>query len=240
MNKDNPFDMLELNISPEELAARQQGVMRLVFLWMTAGLGITALVALAVLSVPELFYFLAQGPVFWGLIIAQFAVVIGLSALAQRLSASLALAGFVVYAVITGLTMSMILALYTASSVAAVFFSTAGLFGAMAVIGYTTKVDLTKMGSFLLMALVGLVIAGVVNLFFASSTFELILNVVGVFIFIGLTAYKVQHIKNMTLMAVVSGDAQSELKLGILGALTLYLTFINLFLRLLSLFGRRR
>lgn len=152
----------------------------------------------------------------------------------------LALMAFVVYAALNGATMSLILALYTLSSVTAAFVASACLFGAMSIVGYTTKIDLTKLGGFLLMALLGLIIASVINLFFASSAFDWILTFVGILIFIGLTAYDTQRIKTMTLAAIAQGETAVEERIGILGALVLYLDFVNLFLRILRLFGKRR
>jgi FtsH-binding integral membrane protein len=175
--------------------------------------------------------------VMWGLIIAEFALVIGVSAAINKLSLTMATLMFILYSVINGALLSSIFLIYTASSIATVFFITAGTFGAMALVGYTTKTDLTSMGKILFMALIGLVIATLVNLFVKSSGFTLILSYVGVLIFVGLTAYDSQKIKQMMLQAPDAGE--SAQKLALLGALTLYLDFINLFIYLLRIFGKR-
>ena len=174
---------------------------------------------------------------FWGLIIAEFALVIGVSAAINKLSLTTATLMFILYSVINGALMSYIFLAYTASSIATVFFITAGTFAAMAIIGYTTKTDLTSLGKILMMALIGLIIATVVNLFIKSSGFTLILSYVGVLIFVGLTAYDSQKIKQMLLQAPDAGETAQ--KLALLGALSLYLDFINLFIYLLRIFGRR-
>ena len=175
--------------------------------------------------------------VMWGLIIAEFALVIGVSAAINKLSLTTATLMFILYSVINGALLSSIFLIYTASSIATVFFITAGTFGAMALVGYTTKTDLTSMGKILFMALIGLVIATLVNLFVKSSGFTLILSYVGVLIFVGLTAYDSQKIKQMMLQAPDAGEGAQ--KLALLGALTLYLDFINLFIYLLRIFGKR-
>ena len=174
---------------------------------------------------------------FWGLVIAEFALVIGVSAAINRLSLAMATLMFVLYSVINGALLSFIFLAYTASSIATVFFITAGTFAVMAFIGYTTKTDLTSMGKILMMALIGLIIATVVNLFIKSSGFTLILSYVGVLVFVGLTAYDSQKIKQMLLQAPDAGEGAQ--KLALLGALSLYLDFINLFLYLLRIFGKR-
>jgi hypothetical protein len=144
---------------------------------------------------------------------------------------------FILYSVINGAMLSSIFLVYTASSIATVFFITAGTFGAMALVGYTTKTDLTSMGKFLFMALIGLIIATIVNLFVKSTGMTLILSYVGVLIFVGLTAYDSQKIKEMLLQAPDASEGAQ--KLALLGALTLYLDFINLFIYLLRIFGKR-
>ena len=174
----------------------------------------------------------------WGLVIAEFALVIGISAAINRLSLSTATLMFVAYSVINGAMLSSIFMIYTAASIASVFFITAATFAVMALIGYTTKTDLTSVGKLLFMALIGLVIATIVNMFIGSSTMTMICSYVGVLIFVGLTAYDSQKIKNMLMQAPDAGE--SSQKLALLGALTLYLDFINLFIYLLRIFGDRR
>ena len=171
------------------------------------------------------------------MIIAEFALVIGVSAAINKLSLATATLMFVLYSVINGALMSYIFLAYTASSVATVFFITAGTFAAMAVIGYTTKTDLSSMGKYLFMALIGLIIATVVNLFVKSDGMTLILSYIGVLVFVGLTAWDSQKIKQMLLQAPDAGEGAQ--KLALLGALTLYLDFINLFIYLLRIFGKR-
>ena len=174
----------------------------------------------------------------WGLVIAEFALVIGISAAINRLSLATATLMFVAYSVINGAMLSSIFMIYTAASIASVFFITAATFAVMALIGYTTKTDLTSVGKLLFMALIGLVIATIVNMYIGSSTLTMICSYVGVLIFVGLTAYDSQKIKNMLMQAPDAGE--SSQKLALLGALTLYLDFINLFIYLLRIFGDRR
>ena len=174
----------------------------------------------------------------WELVIAEFALVIGISAAINRLSLATATLMFVAYSVINGAMLSSIFMIYTAASIASVFFITAATFAVMALIGYTTKTDLTSVGKLLFMALIGLVIATIVNMFIGSSTLTMICSYVGVLIFVGLTAYDSQKIKNMLMQAPDAGE--SSQKLALLSALTLYLDFINLFIYLLRIFGDRR
>ena len=174
---------------------------------------------------------------FWGLIIAEFGLVIAISAAINKLSLTTATLLFVLYSVIIGATLSFIFAIYTMSSIASVFFITAGTFAVMAVIGYTTKKDLTSMGKILFMALIGIIIATVVNIFLKSTGLQMIVSYLGVLIFVGLTAYDSQKIKQMLLMAPDASEGAQ--KIALLGALSLYLDFVNLFIYLLRIFGRR-
>lgn len=213
-------------------------LMRKVYVWMTLALVITGFTAYGVATSPGIQQLVfGNSIVMWGLIIAEFALVIGVSAAINKLSLTTATLMFILYSVINGALLSYIFLIYTASSIATVFFITAGTFGAMALVGYTTKTDLTSMGKILFMALIGLVIATLVNLFVKSSGFTLILSYVGVLIFVGLTAYDSQKIKQMMLQAPDAGEGAQ--KLALLGALTLYLDFINLFIYLLRIFGKR-
>ena len=213
-------------------------LMRKVYVWMTLALVITGFTAYGVATSPGIQQLVfGNSIVMWGLIIAEFALVIGVSAAINKLSLTTATLMFILYSVINGALLSSIFLIYTASSIATVFFITAGTFGAMALVGYTTKTDLTSMGKILFMALIGLVIATLVNLFVKSSGFTLILSYVGVLIFVGLTAYDSQKIKQMMLQAPDAGE--SAQKLALLGALTLYLDFINLYIYLLRIFGKR-
>ena len=214
-------------------------LMRKVYVWMTLALVITGFTAYGVATSPGLLQAIYTNQVLmWGLIIAEVALVVGVTAAINRLSLTTATLMFIIYSVINGALLSFIFVAYTASSVATVFFITAGTFGAMALVGYTTKTDLSSMGKILMMALIGLVIATIVNLFVKSSGFTLILSYVGVLIFVGLTAWDSQKIKQMLLQAPDAGE-QSQ-KLALLGALTLYLDFVNLLLYLLRIFGKRR
>lgn len=214
-------------------------LMRKVYVWMTLALVITGITSYGVASSPGVLTAIYSNPIlFWGLIIAEFALVIGVSAAINRLSLATATLMFIAYSVINGALMSYIFLVYTASSVATVFFITAGTFGAMAVYGYVTRTDLSSMGKILFMALIGLIIATVVNLFVKSEGFTLILSYVGVLIFVGLTAYDTQKIKHM-LMEHTDGGSEVAQKVALLGALTLYLDFINLFIYLLRIFGKR-
>ena len=213
-------------------------LMRKVYVWMTMALVITGFTAYGVATSPGILQAIYSNQIlFWGLVIAEFALVIGVSAAINRLSLAMATLMFVLYSVINGALLSFIFLAYTASSIATVFFITAGTFAVMAFIGYTTKTDLTSMGKILMMALIGLIIATVVNLFIKSSSFTLILSYVGVLVFVGLTAYDSQKIKQMLLQAPDAGEGTQ--KLALLGALSLYLDFINLFLYLLRIFGKR-
>ena len=213
-------------------------LMRKVYVWMTLALVITGATAYGVATSPGLMMTIATNQLlFWGLIIAEFGLVIAISAAINKLSLTTATLLFILYSVINGATLSFIFAVYTMSSIASVFFITAGTFAVMAVVGYTTKKDLTSMGKILLMALIGIIIATVVNIFLKSTGLEMIVSYLGVLIFVGLTAYDSQKIKNMLLMAPDAGEGAQ--KLALLGALTLYLDFINLFIYLLRIFGRR-
>lgn len=214
-------------------------LMRKVYVWMTLALVLTGITAYGVASSPSLMMTIIQTPaIMWGLIIAELAIVITISAAINRLSLTTATLLFVLYSVLNGATFSLIFAVYTMSSIANVFFITAGTFGVMAAYGYFTKRDLSSWGRLLLMALIGLIIATLVNVFLVkSSGFDLILSYAGVLIFVGLTAYDTQKIKQMLAMQTDMGEGAQ--KVALLGALSLYLDFINLFLYLLRIFGRR-
>lgn len=213
-------------------------LMRKVYVWMTLALVITGITAYGVANSPGILQAIYTNKIlFFGMIIAEFALVIGVSAAINKLSLATATLMFVLYSVINGALMSYIFLAYTASSVATVFFITAGTFAAMAVVGYTTNTDLSSMGKYLFMALIGLIIATVVNLFVKSDGMTLILSYIGVLVFVGLTAWDSQKIKQMLLQAPDAGEGAQ--KLALLGALTLYLDFINLFIYLLRIFGKR-
>jgi hypothetical protein len=214
-------------------------LMRKVYLWMTLALVITGMTAYYVATTPALLSVIfGNSMVMWGLIIAELALVFGVSAAINKLSLTTATLLFVIYSVLNGATLSTILLIYTAESVGMVFLITAATFAAMAVYGYVTKKDLTSWGRILLMALIGLIIASIVNIFVHSSGMQLIISYAGVLIFVGLTAYDSQKIKELMLQAPDAGESMQ--KLALLGALTLYLDFINLFIHLLSILGDRR
>ena len=230
------------NYSAEQQLGMSQAfpvLMRKVYVWMALALAITGMTAYYVATSPTILgTILSNNILFYGLIIAELALVIGLSAAINRLSLFTATLMFILYSVVNGATMSFIFLLYEMTSIATVFFITAGTFGAMAVVGYTTKKDLTSMGRILFMGLIGLVIASLVNIFLKSDGMTLVLSYVGVIIFVGLTAWDSQKIKYMLTQAPDVNEGTQ--KLALLGALTLYLDFINLFLYLLRIFGKRR
>ena len=208
-------------------------LMRKVYVWMSLALAITGITAYGVANSPGV-----MSAIFRGLIIAEVALVFIISGAINRLSLTTATLLFVLYSVINGVVLSSIFLIYTMTSIASVFFITAGTFAVMAFIGYTTKTDLTSLGKILMMALIGLIIASLVNVFFIKSTgFDLIVSYVGVLIFVGLTAYDSQKIKRMLETAPDAGEAAQ--KLSLVGALSLYLDFINLFIYLLRILGRR-
>lgn len=219
-------------------ALRRQAVLTQVYAWMTAGLLTTGAVAMFVAGTPALLNMIFGTPfVFFGLIIAQLAVVWFLSARVMQLSPAAAIGAFLAYAALNGLTLSAIFLAYTSESIAGTFFVTAGTFGVMSAFGYFTKRDLSGMGGFLFMALIGLIIASIVNIFWANSTLYWIITYAGVLIFVALTAYDTQKIKRMIDQV---RDERAETGIAVYGALTLYLDFINLFLFLLRILGNRR
>ena len=213
-------------------------LMRKVYLWMTMALAITGFTAYGVATSPGILQTIYANPaVMWGIIIAELILVVTVSGAINRLSLSVATLLFIVYSVLNGALLSSVFLVYTTSSVATVFFITAGTFAAMALIGYSTKTDLSSMGKILLMALIGMIIATIVNIFVKSTGLELIISYIGVLVFVGLTAYDSQKIKQMLLQAPDASEGAQ--KVALLGALSLYLDFINLFLYLLRIFGRR-
>lgn len=214
-------------------------LMRKVYIWMALALLITGMTAYYVATNQALLTAILTNKVlFYGLMIAELALVVGVSAAINRLSLLVATILFILYSVINGATMSIIFLIYEVSSIATVFFITAGTFGTMAVIGYTTKNDLSSMGRIMFMGLIGLVIATIVNIFLKSPAMTMILSYIGVIVFVGLTAWDSQKIKQMLMQAPDAGEVAQ--KIALLGALSLYLDFINLFLYLLRIFGRRR
>ena len=213
--------------------------MRKVYVWMTLALVITGFTAFGIAENPGLVYTIVTNRLlFWGLVIGEFALVMAIYGAIGRLSATAATLLFVLYSIVNGATLSVIFLAYTMTSIASVFFITAGTFAVMAFIGYTTKTDLTSFGKMLMMGLIGIILATVVNIFIGSSMLNMIVSYVGVVVFVGLTAYDSQKIKN--LLYQVDNMSEEAQKLALLGSLTLYLDFINLFLMLLRIFGGNR
>ncbi len=209
--------------------------MKRVYLKMTLGLLITAFAALFCANHGFVEYMMYHSWTMWVLIIAEFGLVLGISGAINKMSGTVATMLFYLFAVVNGLMLSSIFVVYSLTAITKTFFITAGTFGAMSVYGYFTSQDLSKIGSYLFMALIGLIIASLVNLFLHSSTLDWIVSIAGVLIFIGLTAWDTQQIKAMAQAAPQS----SVSRLATLGALSLYLDFINLFLYLLRIFGNR-
>lgn len=217
-----------------------QTFMAQVYGWMTVGLLLTAFVALYVASSATLIEMIFTNKIFFfGLIIAQLALVFILSGMVHKMSGALATTLFMLYSALTGVTISSVLIVYTYSSVASTFFICAAMFGALSVYGYTTKRSLTGMGSFLFMGLIGIIIASIVNIFMQSSMMSMVISYAGVLIFAGLTAYDTQKLKDMG-SEINQEDKENMRRYSIMGALTLYLDFINLFLMLLRILGDRR
>jgi FtsH-binding integral membrane protein len=226
-----------LQVSPMEMETR--AFVTRVYGWMSAGLALTGVIAYAVAGSEELVRAIVLNRwVFWGLLLAELALVWILSAAIQKMSMAVASAMFLAYAVLNGLTLSVIFLVYTSGSLALTFFVTGGTFFAMCTYGATTKRDLTSMGNLMFMALIGLILASVANWFFQNPVLYWITTYAGVGIFVGLTAYDAQKIKQMSL--VLEEGSEAERKGAITGALALYLDFINLFLFMLRIFGRRR
>jgi FtsH-binding integral membrane protein len=235
----NDFELKNLSIDDQlAMSSAFPVLMRKVYVWMTMALVLTGLTAYYVASSPGILQAVYTNNILlWGMIIGEVALVIGLSAAINRLSLTMATLMFVLYSVLNGALFSSVFVIYTMSSIANVFFITAGTFGVMAFLGYVTKTDLTSMGKYLLMALIGIIIATIANIFFKSEGLTTVVSYIGVLVFVGLTAYDSQKIKNMLLQAPDAGETAQ--KYALLGALTLYLDFINLFLYLLRILGKR-
>jgi FtsH-binding integral membrane protein len=230
-----------IGAAPARLSIDMSAVMRLVYVWMGLGLLVTAVTALFIRSNEALMLSIASSGLMIGVVIFQLVMVLALSFALNKISPSVAGILFLVYAASVGVTMSLVLYVYSGASVVMAFGTTAVLFGAMTIFAFTTKMDLTKWRTFLFMGLIGLIVATLLNVFlFRSSGFDLMLSYFGVLLFTALTAYDTYQIKQMAEsgeMASAGGDM--VLKLSIFGALKLYLDFINLFLYLLRIFGRR-
>ena len=229
-----------LGVGATERALIDEGLrayMLRVYNFMGSGLVLTGIVAYAAANVPSVYNALVGTGAMLVLMVALLGMVFFLSARINKMSVGAAQTSFWIFAVLMGLFLSSIFVTYTGVSIARVFFITAGTFGAMSLYGYTTKRDLTRWGSFLMMGLIGVIIASVVNWFLASPVLYFLVSVIGVVVFVGLTAYDTQKIKE----EYYAGDsADIAGKKAIMGALRLYLDFINLFILLLALFGQRR
>jgi FtsH-binding integral membrane protein len=224
---------------PREATRPEHAFLASVYGWMSAGLALTAGVALFTVSTPALLQLiLGNQIVFILLMVAQLGLVFGVSAAIDRISPATATGLFLLYAALTGLTLSVILLAYTGASIAGTFFVTAGMFGSMSLFGAVTKRDLSGWGSFLFMGLIGVVIASLVNIFLQSDGLSWVMAMVGVVVFTGLAAYDTNKLRALARRGFA--DQAAERKSAIIGALALYLDFINLFLMLLRLFGRRR
>jgi uncharacterized protein len=220
----------------QEIDQGLRSYMLKVYNYMGSALALSGIVAFAVATTPALQQVIFGSGLVWLFILAPIGLVFFLSAKIATMKSSTAQTVFWIFAGLMGISLSSILLQYTGASVARVFFITAGTFGAMSLYGYTTKKDLTKFGSLLMMGLIGIIIASVVNIFLASSALHFAISVIGVLVFVGLTAYDTQKIRQMYLEA---DSSEVSNKKAIMGALTLYLDFINLFIMLMHLFGQR-
>ncbi len=233
------------NISTARQTSQSQvlvnSFIRSVYNWMAIGLALTGVVAFFTAHNPTMRSLVfGNQMIFFGLIIAELGMVFYLSARIQKLQASTATGLFVLYAALNGITLSFIFLAYTSTSIASVFFICAATFVACSIYGMTTKRDLTSLGGFLFMGLIGIVIASVVNIFIQSSAMAMIISYIGVVVFVGLTAYDTQKLKNMALTQPADIEAGVVRKGAIMGALSLYLDFINLFIMLLHILGQQK
>lgn len=233
---------METNNLTRNLAEKtaQSVLFRNVYIWMTLALVITGAVAMYMAKSMTLLSMIMQNSLlFWGILIAELGVVWYLSARIHRISFTSATLLFILYSILNGATLSMIFLIYTMSSIATTFFVTAGTFGVMALFGYVTKKDLTRLGSLCFMGIIGIIIASLVNIFLQNSMMEMIISYIGVLLFVGLTAYDSQKIKRLLMQDGVEINETTQ-KIALLGAMTLYLDFINLFLYLLRILGDRK
>lgn len=220
--------------------AAQSTLMRSVYTWMTLALVITGLTAMYMAKSLTLLNMMMQNSMmFWGLLIAEVALVMYLSVRINKISFTTATLLFIAYSILNGATLSILFLLYTISSIATAFFVTAGTFGVMALYGYITKKDLTRIGNLCLMGVIGIIIATVVNIFINNSMMDMVISYIGVLLFIGLTAYDSQKIKHLLSSDDIEVNETTQ-KIAVMGALTLYLDFINLFIYLLRILGDRK
>ncbi len=235
-----PIDMNSMRNNPSVVQAQAdaglKAYFRSIYTYMTLALALTGLVAYFAFD-SGLYFQIARTPLIWVVMLAPLGLAMFLSFRIEKMSLATAQISYWIFAAVMGLSLAGIFAMYAHQSIARVFFITAGTFGGMSLYGYTTKTDLTRMGSFMIMGLWGIIIASLVNMFFKSTAVQFAVSVIGVIVFVGLTAYDTQKLKNLYYQ--VSGSDMMG-KVVIMGALNLYLDFINLFLMLLRLFGDRR
>lgn len=231
--------MYDHSLSVSQVEMEQRSFITKVYAWMSLALVVTALVAVYTAGNPGIVEFIfGNRIVFWGLLIGELLMVSYLGAAIGSMSASAATFVFLLYSAVNGLTLSVIFLAFTADSIATTFFVTAGTFAIMSAYGYFTKDDLTRVGNICFMALIGLILASIVNMFLHSEMFYWITTYIGIIVFVGLIAYDTQKIKEMNIIG--NEGTEEDQKEAIMGALALYLDFINLFLYLLRIFGRRR
>ena len=226
------------SIEIERKRSAQASVFRQMYIWMTLALAITGITALVVSNNDRIMYeLLSNRALFWGLMIAEIVLVIFLAARVQKMSLGVATIAFIIYSVLNGVCMSVLFLVYTSESIASTFFITAGTFGITSLYGFVTKKDLSSWRNLLVMALIGLIIASIVNIFLENSTMYWIISYAGVIIFVGLTAYDTNRFKKI----IYSNDVtEMSYKYALLGALELYLDFVNMFIYLLRILGDRR
>jgi len=233
--------MQPVSLSRDQAQVQVNEFIRSVYNWMAIGLALTGFIAFYVSHNETLVNLIFKNQlVFFGLLIAELALVFSIGARVHKMQSSTATGLFLLYAALNGATLSFIFLIYTHSSIASVFFICAGTFVACSIYGMATKRDLTSLGGFMMMGLFGIIIASIVNMFIRSAGMSMIISYIGVFVFVGLTAYDTQKLKTMALTQPAGLEAGVVRKGAILGALSLYLDFINLFLMLLRIFGGRR
>jgi FtsH-binding integral membrane protein len=233
--------MTQISTTRPRVAVLVNDFVRSVYNWMGIGLALTGLMAFYVSSSPTTLRLIFGNPIiFFILILAELGMVFAISGMVNRMSAGTATSLFVIYSALNGVTLSFIFLAYTRTSIVSTFFICAGTFIGCSIYGWATKKDLTSWGGFLMMGLIGIIIASLVNIFIKSSAMSIIISYIGVFVFVGLTAYDTQKIKNMAMTQPAGLDNAVVRKGAILGALSLYLDFINLFLMLLRIFGQTR
>ena len=234
------MDSISLKRTETQVQAKVNEYVRSVYNWMAIGLALTGFVAFYVANSESMMKLIFGNKlIFFGLIIGELALVFSISSRVHKMQASTATGLFMLYAALNGATLSVIFLIYTKSSITSVFFICAATFVASSIYGMTTKRDLTSLGGFMAMGLIGIIVASVVNLFMRSSGMYMIISYIGVLVFVGLTAYDTQKLKTMALSQPEGLEAGVIRKGAILGALSLYLDFINLFLMLLRIFGSR-